>query len=199
MTLLGTVKITRASNKEEVPAQVVELTPAIAQTRIDRQWWSYPDLVIVKSEGDQHWVWESIVLQEGQGLLNQCVALLSEEDYVEGAMVYRLDVKSKLEIGEGTLYISWLATAPRNRRWICLSPIYQRIGPVLLCWAIRQSYLNGLGGRISLQSLPTAKTREFYESSGFVRTDLSQSDQGLIDYELPTVTAQKLLNLINKA
>lgn len=199
MTNLGTVKILRASKAEEAVAQIVELTPAMARTRIDQQWWSYPELEIVSRESDQHWNWESVVLQEGKGLLIQCVGVLSQEDYLEGALIYRLDAKSRLEVGKGCLYISRLATAPRNRKWICSTQIYQRVGLVLLHWAIEQSYLNALGGRISLQSLPTLKTCEFYEDNGFVRTDLSQSNQGLIDYELPTSAAQRWLNLAKEA
>ena len=62
-----------------------------------------------------------------------------------------------------------------------------------MVWALRQSYLNGLGGRLTLQSLPTPQTRQFYENRGFVRTDLSQSTNELIDYELPLAAAQKWL------
>ncbi|MBA4184109.1 MAG: hypothetical protein H0X49_08870 [Acidobacteria bacterium] len=60
---------------------------------------------------------------------------------------------------------------------------------MLLYWALRESYDAGLGGRISLQSLPTPSTVQFYENKGLVRIDLTQPTNDLVDYELPESAA----------
>lgn len=144
-------------------------------------------------EGDSHWKWEYIVSYSSKNILHECVALLSQENYLEGAMAYQLDFKSKIEKDKGSLYVGWLATAPRNRNWLVSKPLYKGIGSMLLYWAVCESYASGLGGRVSLQSLPTPNTVQFYENKGFLRTDWTQPDTGLIDYELPELRAQAWL------
>lgn len=193
MSFLGEVSISRAVDGAKVDAEVVTLTPALAKTKIDLQWWKHPDLDLTKPETDQRWNWESIALSYGQNIFRSCAAVLSPEDYLEGAIAYQLDAKSKLEAGEGCLYLGWLATAPRNRKWVCSTPVYKEVGLVLLQRAIQESNLNGLGGRINLDSVPTLKTVEFYEANGFVRTGAKPFEPALINFELPLIAAQKLL------
>jgi len=59
--------------------------------------------------------------------------------------------------------------------------------------AVRESYRLGLGGRISLQSLPSENTLRFYQRRGFQRTDLSQDATNLVDFELPSENALEWL------
>lgn len=193
MIVLAPFSLKRAGTLEQVPAQLVELTPALARIRIDALWWRHPDLNIPLAEGDEHWTWQVIAQDYSNDPLRACVAPLSVEDYFEGALSYRFDVKSRLEPERGCVYIDRLATAPRNRKWICSQPAYAGVGSDLVLHVVRESYLNGLGGRVFLQSLPTPQTRAFYEGKGFVRTDQSQPQGGLINYELPTAAAQTWL------
>ena len=187
---LQTIQILRATDNEPEAASIVELTTAMAQQKIDRVWWHEANLsMAVRQEGDAHWEWAKIVNNYSHSDLRACVAILSQAEYLEGALAYRFDAKSKIEADAGSVYVGWLATAPRNRSWLAPRPIYKGIGTVLLYWAVRESYLAGLGGRISLQSLPTSSTVRFYEHKGFVRTDRSQPVTGLIDYELPQSAA----------
>ena len=193
MSFLGKVDITRAVNDEKVSAEIVDLTPDLARTKIDGKWWQYSDLKLVKSQEDQAdklWPWAEIATVYGKDILSSCVAVLSPEDYLEAAIAYKLGVKSNLEPGKRCLYIGWLAAAPRNRKWLCTPPIYKELGPLLLHRAIRESHLNGLGGRIALESLPTPKTVEFYETNGFVKTGVAPSEPSLINYELPLAAAE---------
>lgn len=191
MQILKRLEILRADNNRLVDAHIIELTKKVALERIDQVWWAESNLTAAfRNEGDAHWKWENIVSSYSRNLLHECVALLSKENYLEGAMAYQLDFKSKIEKDKGSLYVGWLATAPRNRNWLVSKPLYKGIGSMLLYWAVCESYASGLGGRVSLQSLPTPSTVKFYENKGFLRTDLTQPETGLIDYELPESKAQ---------
>ena len=198
VTVVAPFALTRAVTLERVAARLIELTPDIAQSRIDALWWNDSGLNIQKREADQHWNWEQIAGDYSANALRESVAVLSSEDYLEGALTYRFDAKSRLEPGNGCVYIGWLASAPRNRKWICAQPSYAGVGGDLMEWAVRESTLNGLGGRLSLQSLPTPQTVRFYEAKGFVRTNPNQPPTGLIDYELPQDAAQKWLQQLKQ-
>jgi hypothetical protein len=188
--ILKHIQILRADNNQTVDAQVVTLTADLARKMIDGIWWNDSGLSAASQmERDSHWIWEDIVMDYSNNNLHECIAILSQEQYLEGAMAYRLDAKSKIEIGKGSVYVGWLATAPRNRNWLTNNPFHKGIGTVLLYSAVIESYQSGLGGRISLQSLPTSSTVQFYENKGFVRTDWTQATTGLIDYELPKSAA----------
>jgi GNAT superfamily N-acetyltransferase len=162
---------------------------------IDEKWWNLTNVSSedIDNEADSHWKWDWIAGEYSSGSVKECVAILSKDNYIEGALAYQFSAKSALEPSEGTVYVGWLATAPRNRGWLVDAPIYRGIGTGLLYWAVRESYNAGLGGRISLESLPTPSTISFYEHKGFVRTDLSQPADNLVEYELPVSAAQAWL------
>ena len=105
MNILAPFALTRAVTLERVTARLIELTPDIAQSRVDALWWSYDGLNIREREADQHWSWEQIVLNYSNDPLRESVAVLSQEDYLEGALAYRFDAKSRIEPGQGCLYI----------------------------------------------------------------------------------------------
>ncbi len=193
MTVLQTVKLFRVSMDQEEQAEVIELNAKIATNEIDKLWWKHPNLAEdLPVQSDQHWKWRDIVKGFGHHILQDCIAVRSSQNYIEGAMTYRFDGKSKISLGEGTVYIDRLAAAPRNRLRMVTPlhlPEYRGTGSVLIYKAIRDSYGAGLAGRITLQSLPTKDTIGFYEKKGFLRTDLSQPLTGLIDYELPESAA----------
>ncbi len=104
-------------------------------------------------------------------------------------MIYHFNAKSKLDPTNGSVYVERVASAPHNRKRLVNQPFYKGVGTVLLYWAVIESYNAGLRGRVSLESLPTAITVQFYEHRGFVRTDLTQPTSGLVDYELPELAA----------
>ena len=193
MLFSDTVTLLRAINGEAVKTEIVDLSTQVAKQEIDEIWWQNSGLHIVNPEGDGHWKWEAIALDFGNDIFRSCVAVRSPQGYLEGALAYAINGKSEIEPGKGCFYIAWLATAPRNRAWICAAPVYKGVGSALMGWAIRQSYLNGLEGRMALQSLPTPQTQRFYAQKGFLRTDLSQPEDGLINYELPRAEAQRWL------
>lgn len=189
--ILKEIQILRANDNQTVDAKVVRLDFDDARERIDKTWWDHPhiDPQDIADEGDSHWNWESLVKIYSNQILHECVAILSKEDDLEGAMIYHFNAKSKLEAGKGSVYVERVSSAPHNRNWLVNQPFYKGIGTVLLYWAVRESYDAGLGGRVSLESLPTRSTVEFYENKGFVRTDLTQPSNDLVDYELPEPTA----------
>jgi GNAT superfamily N-acetyltransferase len=192
---LKTIQLQRSVDGQLEDASIVRLTSHEARKMIDETWWNLPAVPMAKleDEGDHHWNWEIIVKVLGSGVLEECVAIMSKDGYIEGAITYRFNAKSYLEPNEGCVYIERVSTAPRNRSWLVSQPLYKGIGSTLLYWAVRESYLAGLRGRVSLESLLTATTIRFYEDKGFVRTDLSQKPPNLFDYELPRAAAEAWL------
>ena len=185
-----TAKIRRLTDDTVENAAFVELTKEVARTDIDNLWWNAANLTVdTTNEGDRHWKWERIAREYSKDALHACVAIRSEQGYIEGAMAYDFTAKSVLEPALGSVYIDRLATAPRNRAPLISDPAYKGVGSALIYLAVLESYLSGLDGRIVLQSLPTQATIDFYQNKGFVKTDMSQLTTGLIDYELPKAAA----------
>ena len=191
VNVLKRIQILRASDNQMIDAKIVRLTTDDARERIDKIWWKLPNVSAedMNDEGDFHWDWERLTKIYGNKVLHESIAVLSQDDYLEGAMIYHFNAKSKLEPNKGSVYVERVSSAPRNRNWLVNDPFYKGIGTVLLYWAVRESYNAGLGGRVSLESLPTPTTVQFYEHKGLVRTDLSQPTNGLVDYELPKTAA----------
>jgi len=189
--VLKHIQILRASDNQSIDAEIIRLTTDIARENIDKVWWELPTVSAedMNAEGDFHWDWERIVRIYGGKVLHECVAVLSREGNLEGAMIYHFNAKSKLDPTSGSVYVERLSSAPHNRNWLVNTPFYKGIGTVLLYWAVTESYNAGLRGRVSLESLPTPSTVQFYENKGFVRTDLTQPTSGLVDYELPESAA----------
>lgn len=131
MDILKRIQILRAENNQTVDADIVTLTTDLAQKMIDDVWWNDTGLAVTyKREQDSRWIWENIVSYYSKDILHECIAILSKENYLEGAMAYQLNAKSKIEIGKGSVYVGWLATAPRNRNWLTNAPFYKGIGTV---------------------------------------------------------------------
>lgn len=189
--ILKEIQILRANDNQTVVAKIVRLTADDARERIDKLWWKLSNVsaLDIEDEGDSHWNWEELVQFYGNKTLHECVAILSQKDYLEGAMIYHFNAKSKLEQGKGSVYVERVSSAPHNRNWLVNQPFYKGVGTVLLYWAVRERYNAGLGGRVFLESLPTPTTVDFYSNKGFVRTDLTQPSNDLVDYELPEVAA----------
>lgn len=189
--IIKEIQILRANDNQIVNAKIVRLDADGARERIDKLWWKLPTVSAqdIDDEGDSHWNWEVLTQIYGKKILHECVAILSQEDYLEGAMIYHFNAKSKIDIGKGSVYIERVSSAPHNRNWLVNQSFYRGIGTVLLYWAVKESYNAGLGGRVSLESLPTPTTVDFYKNKGFIRTDLTQASDDLVDYELPELAA----------
>lgn len=190
LTLPESVEIYSVANAEGVQAELQELTRELAG-KLDGTWWSIPvSKAVREKEGDHHWKWRKLVGEIRQKAAWDSLGIVCE-DTVQGAMLFRVDAKSSLEPGEGAVYVDRLSTAPTNRPWLCDPPNYRGIGTVLMLAAVRSSYSLGLKGRVRLESLPSEKTREFYDNRGF--TVIKQDTDGMIDYELPAASADQWL------
>jgi len=175
-----------------VQTPLVELDPSLAQSQIDSAWWTIP----VRSdklqrEDDSHWNWQDLADSCQTQLAWDAVAIQTPGGQVEGAMTFRIDAESLLENGKGVVYIDRLAAAPHNRPWLVDTPRYRGVGTALVLVVVQESYKLGLEGRVGLSSLPSPRTRDFYQNRGF--QEISQQANGLFDLELPAVSAENWL------
>ena len=192
LTLPDDIKIFNTQRQSLVRAKLVRLTRELAATKIDGTWWKIPASKEERdAEGDHHWSWRKLIGMYRNQLAWEALAVQSAGGEVEGAMLYRIDARSQIDIGEGAVYIDRIATAPRNRPWLAGTPKYKRVGTNLMLAAVRQSYALGLGGRVWLTSLPSERTREFYRKWGF--EVIFEDEDGMIDFELPCATAERRL------
>lgn len=186
------VHIFNVARNVRVKARLIRLTRELAAKEIDGTWWNLPaSKAVRKEEGDNHWLWRKIVGSNHAKLTWEALAIQTSGGSIEGAITYRIDAQSRLQSGEGAVYVDRIATAPRNRPWVVEPPKYQGIGSVLLLAAVRHSYLLGLGGRVWLSSLPSERTRKFYRDRGF--EVIFQDSDGMIGFELPAAAAEKWL------
>lgn len=174
-------------------ADVFPLSEEIARDLIDNVWWEKISPTLMALEMDNHWRWEEKIIKRKSNILYDFVAIESDEEYLEGAMIYLSGVESQLNAQNLCGWIDYLASAPRNREWLVDSPLYKGIGSAFLYWAILRSYRTGLKGRIRLESLPSENTIKFYERKGFVKTNFPASEEGLVSYELPENMAMEIL------
>lgn len=133
VNILEKVKIWDVKKEMLVEASIIELTRNIAQTKIDGKWWKLEEVLTSerKKENDNNWNWTKNVGSHRNQLLSECVAIQSSENEIEGAMIVRFDVKSRIDIGKGCVYVDLLASSPRNRDWLVSEPVYKGIGSEL--------------------------------------------------------------------
>lgn len=186
------VTITNVQRNARVRATLIQLDRDLAADQIDGTWWKIElSKKVREAEDDRHWEWRKLVGLHRNDKAWEAVAVQGAAGGIEGAMIYRIDTKSQLEAGMGAVYVDRLACAPRNRPWLADPPKYRGVGTVLLLAAVRHSYLLGLGGRVWLKSLPSERTRTFYGNRGF--QVISEDENGMIDFELPSAKAEKWL------
>jgi len=178
---------------EECEARLVELTRKLAAAKIDGTWWKLKGVTKNKREreGDHHWVWRKLVGEHRNDLAWEFVAVQTKDDEIQGAIGYRIDAKSFLDAASTTVYVDRIAAAPRNRPWLMANPRCRGVGSGLLLRAVCHSYILGLAGRVSLASLPSERTRAFYDRKGFIIT--GEDEHGLVRYELSAEAAQRWL------
>ncbi|MBA4122293.1 MAG: hypothetical protein H0X72_07515, partial [Acidobacteria bacterium] len=134
METLKRIQILRADRNQTVDAEIIRLITDVAREKIDKVWWKLPSVSAeeMNDEGDFHWDWERLARIYSGKILHECVAVLSQENYLEGAMVYQFNAKSKLEPNRESVYVGWLASAPRNRNWLVNQTFYKGVGTMLL-------------------------------------------------------------------
>lgn len=192
LVLPEAIAIFNVAREVRVRAQLVRLDRTLAAQQIDGTWWKIEVSSRLRSkEADTHWTWRKLIGEIRSDSNWDAFAIKSASGNVEGAMTYRIDAKSQLELGVGVVYVDRLATAPRNRPWLVDPPKYKGIGSVLLLAAVRESYALGFGGRVWLTSLPSEQTRQFYRNRGF--REIFKDEDGMIDFELPIKRAEEWL------
>jgi GNAT superfamily N-acetyltransferase len=172
-------------------AQILALTKDLAK-QIDAQWWLIGGSRSKRqAEGDHSWRWADIWGGSRQDKWSECLCVVTADGIVQGAINYHLNGKSLISPELGAVFVHHFATAPRNRPWMVEEPQYRGVGLALLAAAVRHGYALGLGGRTVVPSLPTERTRQFYENRGFQR--IAEDEDGIIDYELTPEVAQAWL------
>ena len=117
------VHILNVARNVRVKARLVRLTRELAAKEIDGTWWNLPASKSVrKEEGDNHWLWRKIVGSNHAKLTWEALAVQSASGAIEGAIAYRIDAESQLQLGEGAVYVERIAAAPRNRPWFVEPP-----------------------------------------------------------------------------
>jgi hypothetical protein len=192
-SLPTSVQLVSRPSGDPCEASLVELTRKLAASGIDGQWWKLSGELLGRAvdEGDHHWIWRKLVGEHHNQLAWQFVACQTIEGEVQGAVGYRIDFRSILAPGAGSVYVDRIAVALRNRSWLVKDPLYMGVGEVLMLRVVSHSYILGLGGRVNLISLPSERTRRFYERRGFTR--LTEDDDGMVEYELGEEAAQRWL------
>ncbi len=97
----------------------------------------------------------------------EAVAVQTDDENVQGAILYWLNTTSFIDQGQGAVYVQALATAPRNRPWLVSAPLYRGTGDALLFRAVVHSYLLGLKGIVNLEAFDDPRLLKFYERRGF--------------------------------
>lgn len=193
LALPENVTLTHIESDELRPANIVKLTRSLAKKQMDTAWWqiggSKSDR---KKEGDHGWRWVKIYGEFSRSKFGELLGLETENSEVQGAIGYWTNGRSILKPNDyGAVFIHYLATAPRNRPWLVENPCFQGVGTALLYYAVCHSYTLGLQGRVTLVSLPTERTRDFYEHRGFIK--VSEGEDGMIEMELESEAAMAWL------
>lgn len=151
---------------------------------IDANWWVNLPSIRAK-EPDHHWKWaklpRSYETSAEHRLFTICNALRTNDNRIQGAIIYRLNGKSYLCKDEGAVFIEWLATAPYNRPRLKNPPVYQGAGTALLLQAMAASELSGFRGRVVLCTVDHADTIEYYKRRGF--TAIPGDEDGTMEIE----------------
>ena len=171
----------------------MRITRQLAASKIDGRWWAIKAQAGARreDEDDHHWPWRKLVGEHRSDLTWEFVGVQTDDGEIQGAIAYRIDFKSFLVPELTSVYVDRLAAAPRNRPWLVADPIYKGSGKGLLLRAVCHSYLLGLGGRVNLVSVPSERTRRFYERRGFAA--VREDEDGSIEYELSDEAAQRWL------
>jgi hypothetical protein len=114
-------------------------------------------------------------------------------DQIQGIIVFDDALQpSRRQSGTNLLYITYLATAPWNRKHGDETGLFRHVGRVLVAEAVRESVQLGCPGRIGLHSYWTASP--FYEKLRFDDLGPDAARRGMNYFELRTGVAYELLS-----
>ena len=190
MDLPALVELTRCASGAKERARIETLTRETAKGQIDGRWWNGLSATLedLQKEPDRHWEWRVLVSKIQNKPLYRSKCVRTEDDFVQAAILFRVDARSVLETGKRAVFVDRLATAPQNRDNLVPAPIFRGAGTGLLLYAVAQSYFLGFEGRVNL--FPVAN-EDFYVQRGFQPTDESVGEDVL--FELPAASAIGLL------
>jgi GNAT superfamily N-acetyltransferase len=181
MTFPAKVQLMVADTEECVEALLVELTTREAKAGIDSRWWVLPGVEKRRKfqEKDHHWRWGDRIGRLTNDKWHRCLAIKTTKGTIEGAILYWLNTLSAVNPVRGAVSLKSLATAPHNRASLVDMPHFRGVGQTLLLKAVLDSYRNGFGGRVTLESFNDSSTIAFYENRGFeiVRYDVDGEER----------------------
>ena len=186
------VTLTDVVRKSECDASIVSLTREIAKHQMDAAWWQIGGSKSDRQkEGDHAWSWTKIVGEVRQDRFANLVAVQTPDGEIQGAIKYLFDGESLLQPGEPSIFVEYLAAAPQNREWLVNPPKYRGVGTALVFYAVCDSWISGRQGRVTLVSLSSEKTREFYTRRGF--SEVSTLEDGNVEFEMTSIAAERWL------
>ncbi len=186
------IELLKTVDGTAVAEKVGKLTRRLAQERIDSKWWELPEVSKRqrRQENDHHWQWAKRVGELKNDRWHEAVAAQTDDDDVQGAILYWVNTKSFVDERLGAVQVEALATAPRNRPWLVESPLYRGVGEALLLRAVIHSYLLKLDGRVNLIAFEDPRTIAFYKRRGFVAAGY---DGDLPRFELTSIAGTEWL------
>src|SRR5438477_5079445 len=127
------VRLRRHVDDELVPAVFREMDPAFDLKCWKQEW---EPLLSVSSEQDRKWNWSEkyINLQT----VNYEYYAVECEEKTQGLTVIDTDFH-RSRGGLNLVYVSFVATAPWNRHRLTNTPLFRRVGPLLLRHAVVRS------------------------------------------------------------
>jgi|GEM_PF-1110952 len=186
------VTLTDVVRKSEFDASIVKLTRETAKHQMDAAWWQIGGSKSDRQkEGDHAWSWTRIVGEVRQDRFAKLVAVQTPDGEIQGAIKYLFDGESLLQPGEPSIFVEYLAAAPQNREWMVNPPKYRGVGTALVFYAVCDSWISGRQGRVTLVSLSSEKTREFYTRRGF--SEVSTLEDGNVEFEMTSIAAERWL------
>ena len=152
-----------------VEARLAPMTPRYARRLIVNSWWlGLPPPRSSAAIADQSWHWEASAANAEESADFASYLVLTSENKIiqsQGAIACDLRGRSPSEPDQPSLYIQYLAAAPRNRASIMGEDrLYRGVGTELVLIAIIDSFRAGYNGRVFLKSLD--ESRWLYEKLG---------------------------------
>lgn len=201
MTRLRQIELLLVPSQIYVEAEIIALTPELADEHMHRAWWSDGSLKEQFDEPpiDLNWNWNEMGIDyAGRSLASKQVAVFSGGT-IQGAMMISTEpVVSVLESDRTALFVELLFTAPRNRPNLRKDgkEFLKGVGLQLLIWGTWLSRQMGHGGRLLLDGSPDYV--RWYENRGLQKLSLNPIVYQGVAYtpmELPESAAIKLLSL----